>query len=85
MNMILREELDDFVVNGRGKSEDEFRSMVKEYLKDKTPADKNEIGIVIADLFADRMFLLNEVEYKLGKIRYAKAKAKIKTKELVMC
>jgi hypothetical protein len=73
MNTIVRKEIEDLIVSGRGMSEDEFARMTDEYIKDKTQTDKNEIGIALADFFADRMCLYNEIEYKLGRIRQAKA------------
>ena len=85
MNTTVLEELEDFIVSGRGTSEEEFGRMADEYLKDKTEADKSEIGEAIADFYTDRMLLLTAIEYKIGKIKYAKEKEMIKTKELVMC
>ena len=82
--MTVRKELENFIVSGRGTSEEEFRRMVDEYFKDKTQTDKNEIGMALADFFADRMCLYNEVEYKLGRIRKAKLNAKIEAEALMM-
>jgi len=86
MNTTIRKEIDDFIVSGRRKTEEEFDLMLDEYFQDKTEKDKDEISVALSDFFSDRMNQLLEVENKLAQIGQSKKlKKSIDMTEMVAC
>ena len=69
MNTVVRKEIEDFIVSGRRKSEEEFDCMLDNYFQDKTGKDKDEIGEALSDFFSDRLHKLIAVENRLAIIR----------------
>jgi len=65
MNKVVRKEIEDLIVSGRGKDEKEFDRMLDDYLQDKTEKDENEIGNALSDFIFDRFYQLYEVELAL--------------------
>jgi len=72
MNAVVRKEIEDLIVSGRKKTEEEFDCILDEYFRDKSEKDKNEIGDALSDFFSDKFGQLIEVEYKLDKFRLSK-------------
>ena len=80
MNTVVRKGIEDLVVSGRNKTEEEFDQLLDVYIQDKTEEDKKEIGEVLVDFFADRIGQLMRVDNKLamnGKYREIKDPVKI--------
>ena len=69
MNTVVRKEVEEMIVSGRRKTEEEFDRILDEYLQRKTNQDKGEINEALADFFADRIRQFVEVEKKLAKLR----------------
>jgi len=69
MNTVVRKEVEEMIVSGRRKTEEEFDRILDEYLQGKTKQDKGEINEALADFFADRIRQFVEVENKLAKLR----------------
>ena len=65
MDLAVRREIEDLIVSGRGKTEDEFDGILDKYFKDKTETDKNEVGEALSDFFSDRISQFIEVENRI--------------------
>ena len=72
MDLALRREIEDLIVSGRGKTEEEFDSILDWYFKDKTETDKNAVGEALSDFFSDRISQFIEVENRITRFEISK-------------
>jgi len=86
MNTAVRKEIEDFIVSGRRKTEEEFDHMLDEFFQNKTEKDKDEIGVALSDFFSDRFNKFIEVDNKLAQIgRSKELKKSIGILEMAEC
>ena len=88
MNTVVRKEIEDLIVSGRNKTEEEFDRILDEYIQDKTEEDKKELGEALVDFFADRIGQLLKIDNKLamnGKHKEMKEPFNVVEMALVLC
>ena len=72
MDLAIRREIEELIVSGREKTEEEFDGILDRYFEDKTETDKEEIGEALFDFFSDRICQFIDVENRITRFEILK-------------